>query len=79
MGKYKNLMAYIQSEGVDVNLLQGLSDLEVDELIKYANCMGYLYGDHEEDFLQWLCYINRRIRKGIVVHQKYIDIEWLLD
>lgn len=98
MANYKNLMEYIQIEGVDVDLLQGLSDLEADKstipnlaVINYAHKMGYLYGDNEVNFLQnilkwqvlrdaqeqWLRFINRRIRKGIVVQLNYD--EWFFD
>lgn len=59
-----------------------------DTVIDYAMSMGYLYGRREEDFLhniqnwwaplspaqlQWLRYINRRIRRGIVVSGKDVE------
>lgn len=59
-----------------------------DAVIEYAMEMGYLYGTHEEEFLyniqnwrsplsqaqlQWLEFINRRIRLGIVVSGKHLD------
>ncbi|KAG4072030.1 hypothetical protein HA402_015529 [Bradysia odoriphaga] len=62
-----------------------------DAVIDYAIDMGYLYGDREEDFLrniqswrsplssdqlQWLRYINRRIRLAIVVKGDDSEDEW---